>query len=86
MVTGKPDRTRPDQTRPQGNNGEEEDRNIRLNINNKPEIHCVIRNQHQTTPQLKTHLEGGNVTCKSHTTKNTKRASIELLTNNLSNA
>ena len=69
-------------TRPPENNEEEEDRNIRTNTSNKSEIYRIIRNQHQTTPQLQTHEEGGNVTCEGHTTK---RASIEFLTNKLLN-
>ena len=46
-------------TRPQENNEEEEDRNIRINTSNKPKIYCIIRIPHQITPQLQSHMEGG---------------------------
>ena len=46
-------------TRSQENNEDSEDRNIRTNTSDKPEIFRIIRNQHETTPQLQTHMEGG---------------------------
>ena len=61
-------------TRSQENNEEEEDRNIRINTNNRPEIYRIIRNQHQTTPQLQTHMEGGECDMqRSHYKEYTKK-------------
>ena len=68
-------------TTPQQNNEEEEDRNIRTKDENKLEIYRVIRNRHQTTLQLQTHMKRGNVTCEGHTLER----ATELLTNKLTN-